>query len=52
VKLTNAMLFAAVKQAVKEGILPKYAPMKIHEEHYEAMERIIEAALSKEDEEL
>lgn len=44
--VTNEMLFAAVRQAVKEKLLPKHAPMEIYEQHYASMERIIEAAIN------
>jgi hypothetical protein len=48
--VTNKMLFAAVRQAVEEKLLPKHAPIEIYEQHYASMQRIIEAAINaKED---
>ena len=43
--VTNEMLVAAVKQAVKDKILPKYGDMDTYTHHYECMQRIIKAAL-------
>ena len=47
-EVTTGMVHAAIKQAVKDGILPKYAPMEVYEKHWESMKRIIESALDAE----
>jgi hypothetical protein len=43
--VTNRMIHAAVKQAVKDKILPTHAPEDIYIHHYESVERMIRAAL-------
>lgn len=52
INVTNAMVHAAIKQAVKDGILPTHADMDTYTHHWESMERIIEKALEKEGKEL
>ena len=49
---TNAMVHAAIKQAVKDKILPTHATMDTYTHHWESMKRIIEAAIEKEGQEL
>lgn len=44
-EVTNEMVHAAVKQAVKDKILPKAAPEDIYMHHYESVQRMLEAAL-------
>ena len=44
-KVTNEMIHAGVKQAVKDKILPTHAPEDIYLHHYASVERIIKAAL-------
>lgn len=46
-EVTTDMVHAAIKQAVRDGILPRYAPMETYEHHWESMERIIKAAIAK-----
>jgi hypothetical protein len=48
VEVTDAMVHAAIKQAVKDKILPAHADMDTYTHHWESMARIIEAALEKE----
>lgn len=47
-EVTNEMVHAAIKQAVKDKILPTHAPEEVYIHHWESMKRIIEAALTKE----
>lgn len=51
-EVTDAMVHAAIKQAVKDKILPTHSPMDTYTHHWESMERIIKAAISKEGEHL
>lgn len=51
-EVTNAMVYAAVKQAVKDKILPEYADEEAYMHNYESVERMIKAALDKEGQEL
>lgn len=44
--ITDSMLFAAIKQAVADKILPKYADEETYLHHYAAMRRILEAAFN------
>jgi hypothetical protein len=44
-KVTNEMIHAAVKQGVKDNILPKYTYDELYIHHYESVERMIKAAL-------
>lgn len=52
IDVTNSMVHAAIKQAVKDGILPTHADMDTYTHHRESMERIIEKALEKQGQEL
>ena len=45
---TSAMIVAAVRQAVKDKILPTHADMDTYTHHYESVERMIKAAIEKE----
>jgi hypothetical protein len=45
-KVTNKMVHAAVKQAVKDKILPTHADMDTYTHHYESVKRMIEKALN------
>jgi hypothetical protein len=47
VEVTNDMLCAGVKQAVKEGLLPKVAGTDDYIKYYENIKKIIEAALEQ-----
>ncbi len=47
-EVTNAMVQAGIKQAVKDKLLPTHAPMDTYTHHWESMERIIKAAIDKE----
>ena len=51
-EVTNAMTHAAVKQAVKDKILPTHSDMDTYTHHYDSVKRMIEAALEKEGQEL
>ena len=44
-EVTQDMVHAAIKQAVKDKILPTHADMDTYTHHWESMKRIIEAAL-------
>jgi hypothetical protein len=44
-KITNEMIVAAVKQGVKDGLLPKYADMDTYLQHYKSVERMLEQAI-------
>lgn len=46
-EVTNEMLYAAVRQAVKEGILPRYGTEEQYMSHYRGMKMILEAAIAK-----
>ena len=48
-KVTNKMVHAAVKQAVKDKILPTHADMDTY--HYESVKRMLENAMEKEGQE-
>lgn len=47
-EVTNAMVHAAIKQAVKDKILPTHAHEELYLHHWDSMKRIIEAAIEKE----
>lgn len=47
ITVTDEMVALAVKQAVKDKILPKYAGMDDYLHHYESVKRMIEAAMSE-----
>jgi hypothetical protein len=47
-KVTNEMVAAAVKQAVKEKLLPTHATMDTYTRRYMSVKRVLEAALEKE----
>lgn len=49
-EVTNRMIHAAVKQAVKDKILPTHAHEDIYIHHYESVERMIKAAILVKDE--
>ena len=49
-EVTNEMVRAAVKQAVKDKILPTHADMDTYTHHYESVERMIEKALEQSNE--
>lgn len=51
-EVTNAMVHAAIKQAVKDKLLPTHATMEAYTHHWESMERIIKAAIDKEGQQL
>lgn len=44
-KVTNKMVHVAVKQAVKDKILPTHADMDTYTHHYESVKRMLEKAL-------
>lgn len=44
-ELTQEMLNAAMKKAIKVGIFPKYADMETYLKHWEGMEEVLKAAL-------
>lgn len=47
-EVTFEMVHAAVKQAVKDGILPKKeVPIDVYEHHWASVERMIKAALNE-----
>jgi len=46
-EVTDEMVHAAVKQAVKDKILPTHADMDTYIHHYESVKRMIEAALNQ-----
>jgi len=50
-EVTNKMIHAAVKQAVKDKILPTNSDMDTYAHHYESVKRMIEKALEKQGEE-
>lgn len=43
--VTSKMVYAAVKQAVKDKILPTHSDMDTYTHHYECIERILKAAI-------
>jgi hypothetical protein len=45
-KVTNEMVAAAVKQAVKERLLPAHATMDTYTQHYMSVKRVLESALA------
>lgn len=47
-EVTNAMVHAAIKQAVRDKILPTHATMDVYTHHWDSMKRIIVSALEKE----
>ena len=49
-KVTNKMVHAAVKQAVKDKILPTHADMDTYIHHYESIKRMLEKAIEVADE--
>jgi hypothetical protein len=51
-EVTNAMVHAAVKVAVKGGMLPTHSDMDTYTHHYETVQKMIEAAIEKEGQEL
>ena len=46
-EVTNAMVHAAIKQAVKDKILPAHTYEEFYIHHWDSMKRIIEAAIEK-----
>lgn len=48
-KVTDQQVQAAVKEAVRQGLLPKAAPLDDYERNYERVRRVLEAALSADD---
>jgi hypothetical protein len=46
-KVTNDMLYRAVKEAVKQGLLPKYAHEERYLKNYEGMKKVLETALGE-----
>jgi len=44
-KVTNDMLYKAVKQAVREGLLPTSSDMDTYLEHYASVRKVLESAL-------
>lgn len=51
-EVTNAMVHAAIKQAVKDKLLPTHATMDVYTHHWESVKRMIEKALEYEGQEL
>ena len=47
-KVTNEMIHKAVKQAVKDNVLPTHACMDTYTNHYECVRRMLQAALDSE----
>ena len=50
VEITTAMLSAAMEEAVKVGLIPKYSFPDQIEKNWKAMEQILEAAWSAREE--
>lgn len=48
-EVSTKMIQAAVRQAVKDKLLPTHAPIDIYIEHCEAVKRMIESALEQQD---
>lgn len=46
-EVTNAMVHAAIKQAVKDKILPTHAHEELYLHQWASVKRIIEAAIEK-----
>lgn len=46
-EVTDEMVYAAVKQAVKDDILPKYGTEEAYMHYYESVRRMLEAALNE-----
>lgn len=44
-EVTNKMVHVAVKQAVKDKILPTHSDMDTYTHHYESVKRMLEKAL-------
>ena len=47
-EVTDGMVQAAIKQAVKDKIVPSHAHEEMYLHHWDSMKRIIEAAIAKE----
>ena len=46
-EVTREMIVAAVRQAVKDKILPTHADMDTYTHHYTSVGRMLEAAIAK-----
>lgn len=44
-KVTNEMIYAAIEQAVKDGILPKYENEEKYLHNYESVKRMLVKAI-------
>lgn len=51
-EVTNKMVHEAIKQAVKDKILPTHAHEELYIHHWESVKRMIEKALEYEGQEL
>lgn len=51
-EVTDAMVHAAIKQAVKDKIIPSHAHEEMYLHHWESIERMIKAALEMEGKQL
>ena len=47
-EITDAMVHAAIKQAVKDKIIPSHGDEEMYLHHWESMERILKKAIEKE----
>ena len=46
-KVTDEMLAVAVKQAVKEGLLPKHGPTDKYMQYWGSIRKILEVAIAE-----
>jgi hypothetical protein len=44
-EVTNEMIIAAVRQAVKDKVIPTHADLDTYTHHYASVQRMLEAAL-------
>ena len=51
-EVTNKMVHEAIKQAVKDKIIPTHGDEELYTHHWESVKRMIEKALECEGEEL
>jgi hypothetical protein len=47
-EVTDEMLITAVKEAVKQGIIPKYASEELYLKNYKGMKKVLEKVLENE----
>jgi hypothetical protein len=48
-EVTVEMTKAAIKCAVEDGLIPKYSPTDIYEKNWNTVERMIKAAIEKQE---